>query len=108
MRQLSVEACAVIIALAGFSVSPSSADPSVKPSNVIVVEADSTVLWNGVKIDFATLDRLLNEAAKIKPRPELHIKPNRLARYDAVAKVIAEAQKTGGDRLGFTGVDSPN
>ena len=38
-------------------------------------------------------------------QPEIHINPNRLAKYDAVAKVLADAQRLGATHIGFTGID---
>jgi biopolymer transport protein ExbD len=35
--------------------------------------------------------------------PELHVLPDRRANYDAVAKVLAIAQRSGMQRIGFAG-----
>ena len=48
-----------------------------------------------------------NEANK-NPQDEIHINPNRLAKYDAVAKVLADAQRLGATHIGFTGIDQYN
>ena len=42
------------------------------------------------------------------PQPEIHVNPNRLAKYDAVAKVLADAQRLGVTHIGFTGIDQYN
>jgi biopolymer transport protein ExbD len=34
---------------------------------------------------------------------EIHIAPNRLAKYDTVAKVLADASRIGAKKIGFTG-----
>ncbi|MBN9555887.1 MAG: biopolymer transporter ExbD [Alphaproteobacteria bacterium] len=47
-------------------------------------------------------------AATKDPQPEIHINPNRLAKYDAVAKVLADAQRLGATHIGFTGIDQYN
>ena len=39
------------------------------------------------------------------PQPEIHVNPNRLVNYDVVAKVLADAQRLGATRIGFTGID---
>ncbi|MBI1261724.1 MAG: biopolymer transporter ExbD, partial [Rhizobiales bacterium] len=36
-------------------------------------------------------------------QPEVHLKPNRLVKYDYVAKVLATAQRLGVTRIGFVG-----
>ena len=42
------------------------------------------------------------EAAR-NPQPELHVRPERRANYDTVAKVLAIAQRNGMQRIGFVG-----
>src|SRR4029078_13213838 len=39
---------------------------------------------------------------------EIHVNPNRLAKYDAVAKVLADAQRLGATHIGFSGIDQYN
>lgn len=41
-------------------------------------------------------------AAQI-PQPEVHLRPNRLAKYDAVARTLADAQRLGVSKVGFVG-----
>jgi len=81
-------------------------DPPVKTSNTVVIQADASILWNGAKIDSDAFNRLCKEASQHKPRPEIHIKPDRLAKYDAVAKILTDIQKDGCTNIGFTGVDT--
>ena len=69
------------------------------------VDFDGAVSWNGVHISRATLDSYLADAAKQTPQPEVNINPNRLANYDVVAKVLADAQRLGATQIGFTGID---
>ena len=56
----------------------------------------------------ATMDAYFEDAAKKTPQPEIHVNPNRLAKYDAVAKVLADAQRLGATHIGFTGIDQYN
>jgi biopolymer transport protein ExbD len=68
------------------------------------LDFDGTVFWNGVPVpDTATLDNYLKAAALQEPQPEIHLKPNRLVKYDYVAKVLAAAQRLGVTRIGFVG-----
>src|ERR1700690_2209356 len=85
--------------------------PNVKPPPIppvfVTLEGsfDGTVLWNGTPVDRKTLDGYLQSAATDDPQPEIHLQPNRLAKYDAVAKVLADAQRIGVDHIGFTGIE---
>src|SRR5215469_13978422 len=69
--------------------------PPEKPPVVVTLEVDfdGTVLWNGTAVDRKTLDSYLSSAAQDDPQPEIHLQPNRLAKYDAVAQVLAAAQR---------------
>jgi biopolymer transport protein ExbD len=88
---------------------PNSTPPTVIPETVeLGVDFDGTVSWNGQSINRATMDAYFEDAAKKDPQPEIHINPNRLAKYDAVAKVLADAQRLGATHIGFTGIDQYN
>lgn len=83
--------------------------PLVIPQTVeLGVDFDGTITWNGEAVDRATMDSYLLNAAQQDPQPEIHIDPNRLARYDTVAEVLADAQRLGVTHIGFTGIDQYN
>jgi len=68
------------------------------------VDFDGTVLWNGnVVANERQLQGYLLNVASQEPQPEIHLRPNRLAKYDYVARVLATAQKLGVKRIGFVG-----
>jgi biopolymer transport protein ExbD len=67
----------------------------------IAVEFDGTTTWNGMPVDRVTLDSYLSRAARQTPQPELHVLPNRLAKYEVVAKVLSDAQRLGLTQIGF-------
>ncbi len=69
------------------------------------VDFDGTILWNGSPVDRATMDSYFMDAAQQEPQPEIHLNPNKLAKYDIVAKVLADAQRLGVKKIGFTGLD---
>ena len=71
----------------------------------MVVDFDGSILWNGNTIDRGTLDSYFQNAAQQDPQPEIHLNPNKLAKYDIVAKVLADAQRIGVKKIGFTGLD---
>lgn len=88
---------------------PNATPPTVIPETVeLGVDFDGTVTWNGMAVDRATMDSYFEDAARKDPQPEIHINPNRLAKYDAVAKVLADAQRLGATHIGFTGIDQYN
>ena len=88
---------------------PNSQAPTIIPETVeLGVDFDGTITWNGVAVDRATMDAYFVDASKKDPQPEIHINANRLAKYDAVARVLADAQRLGATSIGFTGINQYN
>ncbi len=85
--------------------------PLVTPPTVeLGVDFDGTITWNGTAVDRATMDSYFSDIGR-KPndqQDEIHVSPNRLAKYDAVAKVLADAQRLGATHIGFSGIDQYN
>ena len=80
---------------------PKKVDPVVIK---IDVDAQSVVNWNGKPITSrAELAQKLTEAAAVQPQPELHIRSHGKAKYEAVAGVMASAQRLGLTKLGIVG-----
>jgi len=80
--------------------------PKIQPVVVnLGVDFDGTILWNGTPVDRATMDSYFLDASQADPQPEIHLNPNKLAKYDIVAKVLADAQRIGVKKIGFTGLD---
>jgi len=83
----------------------SGAKPSTPPSVVdLEVDFDGTILWNGNVVE--SLDQLARYLASVAAKDvqdEIHLRPNRLAKYDTVAKVMAIAQRLGVKKIGFVG-----
>ena len=78
--------------------------PTPPPVIDISIDFDSTIYWNAEPITSgAQLTSLLTTAAHAEPRPEIHLRPNKLAKYDQVAKVLATAQRLGVKNIGFVG-----
>lgn len=70
------------------------------------IDFDGTIQWNGVAVpDRAALDQRLRAAAAQDPQPEIHITPNKLAKYGSVAMVLAAAQRLGVVRIGLVGAE---
>jgi biopolymer transport protein ExbD len=83
--------------------------PIVNPPPVVAValdvDFDGTAVWNGQRMDRTTLDTYLAEAARQNPQPEIHVSANRLAKYDSVAKILADAQRLGVTRIGLVNTE---
>ena len=70
----------------------------------IDVNAQSVVNWNGKPVaSRAELEQKLTAAAAVNPQPELHIRSHAKAKYEAVAGVMASAQRMGLTKLGIVG-----
>jgi biopolymer transport protein ExbD len=84
---------------------PNPTPPTVQPEVIdLVVDFDGTLLWNGVVIPNAeTLLNYFQEASVKQPQPELHLRPNKLAKYDVVANVLATAQRLHINNIGIVG-----
>lgn len=82
-----------------------STPPDVPPPVIdIVVDFDGSIYWNSEVISSGDqLKSYLRQAARAEPRPEIHLKPNKLAKYDSVAKVLATAQRLGVKNIGILG-----
>ena len=77
----------------------------VKPEVVkIDIDPQSAIYWNAEVVpDRAALEQKLSEISHLDPQPELHIRPDRRAKYDVVAAVLASAQRLGVTKLGIIG-----
>jgi biopolymer transport protein ExbD len=74
-----------------------------KPENItIVVDKEGNMYWNTQSIpDVQTLlDRLKVEAVKV-PQPEVHIRGDQAARYQAIGTVMVTCQRAGIAKIGF-------
>jgi biopolymer transport protein ExbD len=80
--------------------------PPIPPTVVnLAIDFDGTITWNGNAVpDMLTLDAyFVQEAAKGDTQDDIHLAPNRLAKYDTVAKVLSDAQRLGVTKIGFVG-----
>lgn len=81
------------------------APPPPTPPQVVNIDIDfdGTVSWNGETVDKATVDARLAQVAATPVQPEVHIRPNKLVEYKAVAAVMASAQRQGVTKIGLVG-----
>jgi biopolymer transport protein ExbD len=70
----------------------------------IDIDARSTVLWNGEPVaELAEVERRFAQVAAQPVQPEVHLRPDKLAKYNVVASVMASAQRSGLTKLGIMG-----
>ena len=80
--------------------------PPLVPPEVVTIEIDfdGTVIWNGrVVPDRQELEARLRAAAEMPEQPEVHLRPNKLVKYESVAMVMASAQRLGMKKIGLIG-----
>jgi biopolymer transport protein ExbD len=66
------------------------------------VDFDGTVVWNGTVVpNIETLESYFRTEARKDPQPEMHLRPDRRAKYDYVARVLAAAQRNRMKKIGF-------
>ena len=77
---------------------------NVKPDEVrIDIDETGQYWWNGTVVDKATLDANMEETAKIVPQPNILIRPNKVAKYEKVAYVLANSQRRGLTKMAIIG-----
>ena len=84
---------------------PNAKPPLTQPViHVLAIDFDGSITWDGKTVpDMATLDNYFKGIAQEQDQDEIHISPNRLAKYDTVAKVLSDASRIGAKKIGFVG-----
>jgi len=68
------------------------------------IDFDGSVFWDGNPVPNTTvLETYFRAAATAENPPEIHLRPNRLVKYDFVARVLSSAQRLGVQKIGFAG-----
>src|ERR1700681_3707560 len=77
--------------------------PDQRPEVIeLEIDFDGTVVWNGTGVpNIETLEGFFRNEANKDPQPEIHLRPDRRAMYDTVARVLAAAQRNRMKRIGF-------
>jgi len=81
--------------------------PPLTPPEVIELEIDfdGTVVWNGSPVtSLSQLEGYFHAERDKEPQPEIHLRPDRRAKYEIVAKVLAAAQRNHMKKIGFVNV----
>jgi len=80
-----------------------AAPPPVPPEIIdLEVDFDGTVVWNGTVVpSVQTLEQYFRSESGKVPQPEIHLRPDRRAKYGVVAEVLAAAQRNRMAKIGF-------
>ena len=83
----------------------SNVKPPIEPEIVkIDINEASQIFWNGVMVaDRNELQAKMTTAAALATQPEIHLRPNKLAKYEIVAYVMAASQRAGLVKMGILG-----
>ena len=80
--------------------------PPVQPEVIeLEIDFDGTVVWNGTPVTgMDQLEGFFHASTSKDPQPEIHLRPDRRAKYDIVARVLASAQRNHMKKIGFVNV----
>ncbi len=88
---------------------PSGLPPPDAPEPRVVrlnLDAANQLTWDGEPVaDRAALEARLREAAQSAPQPEIHVRADPKAKYDAVAAVLTASQRMGLLKIGVVGLE---
>ncbi|HEY3779088.1 MAG TPA: biopolymer transporter ExbD [Rhizomicrobium sp.] len=84
---------------------PNAPPPTTQPViHTLGIDFDGTISWDGKTVpNLQALSTYFKGIAQETDQDEVHVSPNRLAKYDTVAKVLGEASRDGVTKIGFTG-----
>ena len=71
--------------------------------NEIGIQRSSAILWNNQPIDLAALRVELRYTQRMRPLPELHLRPDAHARYETVDRVLGLIKRERVQKVGFVG-----
>ena len=83
---------------------PQNQPPPIDPvKNVVSINAQDQVLWNGGPVSMSQLRSYLDVTQQMNPIPELHLQPDATARYEVVDEVLAVTKRAHVQKMGFVG-----
>jgi biopolymer transport protein ExbD len=83
---------------------PNQTPPPINPiKNVLSINAQDQVLWNGSPVTLQQLRTYLDATQQMNPIPELHMQPDATARYEMVDEVLAVTKRAHIQKMGFVG-----
>lgn len=80
--------------------------PETQPRVIdLEIDYDGLILWNGTAVNgIAALDGYFKQESDLEPQAEIHLRPDRRAKYDVVANVLASAQRHHMVKIGFVNI----
>ena len=86
-------------------VPPPNPNPQdVKPDfNQVNIDFLGAIYWNNKEVTLPQLIGYFKQTKLLPKEPELRLKPDALAKYDIVDRVMAAAQQAGVTKMGFVG-----
>lgn len=84
---------------------PNAKPPPTQPVvHTLAIDFDGSITWDGQAVpNMQNLATRFTQVANEPDQDEIHVSPNRLAKYDTVAKVLASASRIGVKKIGFAG-----
>ena len=84
---------------------PNAKPPPTQPVvHTLAIDFDGSITWDNQAVsNMHDLDTRFTQVANEPDQDEIHVSPNRLAKYDTVAKVLADASRIGVKKIGFAG-----
>jgi len=81
---------------------PDQPPPVTQPEIIdLEIDFDGAIVWNGLVMNLDELSRRFGPESAKDPQPEIHLRPDRRAKYDVVARVLATAQRNRMTKIGF-------
>jgi biopolymer transport protein ExbD len=71
----------------------------------IDIDASSKLYWNGVAVSSEELDQKMQSIGQWAAQPEVHIRPNKDARYAVFANVLADSKRHGLTKIAVIGAE---
>ena len=96
----------IVLTLAKVKLPAETNDPyNPDAKNVIItVSKDGDIYWRGLRKPITSDDELLEKMKEVSvliPQPEVHIRGDQNARYEAIGKTILTVQRAGISKVGF-------
>jgi biopolymer transport protein ExbD len=78
----------------------------VKPEKIqIDIDASSVVYWQGLPVTAQVLDEKMKAISQQSKQSEIHIRPNKDARYAVFANVLASSRRMGLTKIAVVGAE---
>jgi biopolymer transport protein ExbD len=84
----------------------SNSTSTVEPTVInLVIDFDGKYYWDGEELSLTQIEERFKIESRRDPQPELHIRPDKWVKYNAVADALAAAQRGRMEKLGVVGME---